>query len=198
MKDFQQVFEVADRTARKYFKNNQDIFLASNFDVDDLIQEAQSVTFETIKKYSNGKYGNHENKNPKDSDYISRVCSMAVGWKLKDVLKSCRRKYLKMQEHRETQGTQSVNLFDIDENSVALPNELNPNQLNRMYRINSLGFRFEELCSFLSEDEYDIVSEIIKNSMTFENLSDKYECSREWIRQQYLQAISKIKKYLQL
>ena len=53
MIDFQQVFEVAEKTARKYFKNNKDIFMANNSDADDLIQQAQSRALRTIQKWGN-------------------------------------------------------------------------------------------------------------------------------------------------
>ena len=206
MKDFQQVFEVAEKAARKYFKNNQDIFLANNYEVQDLIQEAHSRAFRTIKKYSNGKYGNPDNKNPKEQKEILKLSSLAIAWKLKETLRACRKKSHKM--HDYTINNRTLPVLYTEENKGAeevspdeqdfLNKELSPESLNRENRIAYLGFRFEQLSCILTEEEYDIVTEVIKNSSTFERLSEKYNCTKMGIHNIYTKAIKKIRKYLDI
>lgn len=199
MIDFQQVFEVAEKTARKYFKNNKDIFMANNYDADDLIQEAQSRAFRTIQKYSNGKYGNPDNKNPRPANEIFKLSNKAVSWKLREKLRLCRKKFLKMQQYRITH--QSLPLLSSSvcfEDDVDYTKELSAEAIVRENRINALGFRFEQIASILSEDEYDIVTEVIKNGSTFDRLSEKYDRSSTWVKNIYYQSLEKIKHYLSI
>lgn len=106
----------------------------------------------------------------KPTEEILKLCSLAVGWHLKKL---------------RYQLIASLTLED-KENKIKSQEEV--------YSLKS--FRFEDLNSVLTQKQFYILSEVIKNNRTFQSISQEYHCSREYIRKFYNNILLIVKKYL--
>lgn len=194
-KDFQQIFEVAEFTAKKYYGYYKKIFVANNYDIDDLVQEAKVTVVETIKKYSTGRYkfipkGQFKPSNNgiiyTDYNDIFKLSNQAIGWRLKNLLDECKC-HLTVFEQESATPTRDL----------AFPITLNEETTSIEFPDN-INFKFEELHIILTDKEYEVLYEFFHNKNTNEQIGKKYKCSKQRINKIYKEALLKVKNYLGL
>lgn len=200
IKDYKEIFDVAEFTARKYFNHYRNIFLATNFESDDLIQESRIKVLETLNRYSQGQYKilpkNTINRPPnngviyKTYDEVFASSNQAVGWKLKNILEKCKNelKVFKLDENNKRVETKDL-LFPVSLIEEMIPSVNIPDNIK---------FKFEELHIVLTDKEYDIIYDIFYKGRTHDSIAKSYKCSRQYITKIYTQAMRKIKNYLGL
>lgn len=174
----EKIFEVAKKTAKKFFYIYKGYLSSASLDIDDLVQEAYITVYLNIERY--------HGKNNKE---IFKLCNQAVKWRLLDILNCVKKKYLVVgqDEGNELSYQNRLPLY-VNEN---LLNEYQ-NKEDDIYK----RFKFQELVSILSEFEYNVLYQIVLYKKSFRELGKEYSCSQEWINKTYKKALIKAKNYL--
>ena len=181
MNGYSKIFNVSELCAKKFFKYYRPMFLAKGDDEQDLIQEAYTKVLETIRRYPSKGY-----------EEVFKLSNLAVSWHLRNLYNEAKAQYsfttsqptdIDSQEDAE----RTVRKFEYNE-------ELTYKYFQDAEK--SHRFHFEELLAVLDDNEYEILSKVIKYNRSFQSVANEREVSRQYIQKVYKQAIVKAKKYL--
>lgn len=209
IKEFQEIFDVGEYTAKKYWGCYSEVFIANNYDSEDLVQEIKIVILESIQKFTTGDYKliPYSMTKPLDNGkiYITKndifkLSNLAIGWRLKNILKDCKRKltietpiekliFEELNEQDEDKKDEKDEVLSIP---VTLKEELIPQVRIKNY------FNFGELRGVLTDKEYDVLFSIFNDGSTLREIGVKYSCSKQRIGAIYKKAMKKAKSYLYL
>lgn len=172
MNGYSEIFNVAERTARKYFRYYEK-FLLPFQDINDIIQESHLTVFETITRYKD-----------KEKEEIFKLCNQAVGWKLKKIVGYARNHQTLLEDDLNLTEEE---IYDTDTVLSLLSNGTKEKKFN-----------VEELIAVLSEREYEILKSMVFERRTNREIAESQNCSKQMINSIYHRALNKIRKYLEI
>lgn len=180
MNGYSKIFDVSELCAKKFFKYYRPIFLANAVEVSDLIQEAHLKVLETIRRYPTKGY-----------DEVFKLSNLAVSWHLRNL-------YNNASGYFSFKITQDDNDTKQDAEQVVRNFQYNEELTYKYFQDaeKSHRFHFEELLAVLDDNEYEILSKVIKYNRSFQSIALEREVSRQYIQKVYKTAILKAKKYL--
>lgn len=217
--NFTEIFLTAEKTAAKYFNHYKDLFIASDYSLEDVIQEAKLGVIQAFKKFTDDNYEIvAQGAKPKSNKFktyndIYKLSNLKIGWRLKRILKNCE-KYLSVYNSNKNKHLEcyycgeNFRIIELKKDYYfcevcdkkfkhgklySFP--LNIDDETTSCEISSNSFTFIELYKILDNKEYDIFQEVFKYNNTFEQIGKKYNCSKQMANLIYQKAMKKVKKY---
>lgn len=187
MNGYSEIFNVSELCARKFFKYYYIIFTSNSIEVDDLIQEAYLRVLETIRKFPDKPYTE-----------VFRLANKAVSWRLKDLYNGSKKTF-KFKSEDLDNGEEDEEVDEVTEHEVkrvSYNDNLTSNYFKEAEK--SHRFHFEELLAVLDDNEYEVISKVIKQNRSYQSIALEREVSRQYIEKVYKTAVRKAKKYLEI
>jgi uncharacterized DUF497 family protein len=196
-KKYSKIFDVAEYTARKWYKEYDILFLSAGMEAEDIVQETQLKAVEIIKRNPDKKYSE-----------VFKLSNRHIKWRLHDLLDRARKNTVVLKQSSNGNGKHDRTIPRVkfscqDEESkreelqerVLIPVEFDENTMTRNGKRHV--FNFQELHSVLDQREYFVLYQVMHNGISMRNVAKKLHCSRKWAYHIYNQAIKKAEKYLE-
>lgn len=203
IKKYENLFDTGKYTAIRYYDHYRNFFRATDFDLDDLIQEAQIKVLEIITKY--------EKQNLSIAE-LKKIANKAVGSRLSNILTHCKVHIKTFGEvvpikecphcafpfdessSSEIQCVNCNNLFNFEESFfTSFPLSLSSNTPSQDSQ--NKKFNFEELRIILTDKEYIILIYTFVHNLSFTDIAKKIGCTRQRATSIYQRSLEKIKDY---
>lgn len=178
MKEYDEIFKVAGKTACKYYNNHKTYFKADSLDLEDVKQEVNIIVLKILEKYPS-----------KSTEEKFKLCNQAIKWRLMNMTRDAKKHYDKFKvffNEDSEEETQEEVLDYQSENELVLK----LNQKN--------NFKFEELSCILTEKNYQIMYEIVINKRTFDSVSEMFSITKHGVIDTYRRCLRRIQLYFNI